>query len=45
MFRAPFYPVDQARELVADVDRRMAELPGLEGLALMQDYFGGAGLI
>lgn len=45
LFRALFYPVDQAREMVADVDQRIADLPGLEGLGLMQGYFRRAGLV
>jgi hypothetical protein len=32
-------------DLVADVDGRIAELPGFAGLGLMQSYFRRAGLV
>lgn len=45
LFRILFYPRDSARQLVHGIDTKLASLPGLEGLALMQGYFTGAGLI
>jgi hypothetical protein len=45
LFRVLFYPRDDARETVRRIDEKMASLPGLGGIALMQRYFGRAGLV
>jgi hypothetical protein len=45
LFRILFYPRDQAAQIVRDIDGKIATLPGLEELSLMQRYFARAGLV
>lgn len=45
LFRMLFYPREEARGVVQDIDRRVARLPGLGGLRPMEDYFVRAGAI
>jgi hypothetical protein len=45
LFRVLFYPRSEARALVQGVDDKLASLPGLKGLQLMQQYFERAGVI
>ena len=45
LFRFLFYPRPEARQLVQSIDDKLASLPGLEGLTLMQGYFERAGLV
>jgi hypothetical protein len=45
LFRILFYPRPKAQQLVRSIDEKLASLPGLQGLALMQGYFARAGLV
>jgi hypothetical protein len=45
LFRVLFYPRVDAAEVVHSIDAKIASLPGLSGMSLMQDYFERAGLI
>lgn len=45
LFRILFYPRSHATEVIQGIDTKIATLPGLAGLSLMDDYFGGAGLV
>lgn len=45
LFRALFYPRADAAALMQSIDAKIAELPGLEELSLMQRYFSRAQLI
>jgi hypothetical protein len=45
LFRVLFYPRADAAALVRSIDDKIATLPGLQGLSLMQGYFQRAGLI
>lgn len=44
-FTTLFHPADHAGEVMAQIDRKMADLPGLEGMTLMQSYFAKHGLV
>jgi hypothetical protein len=45
LFEVLFHPAAHAGEVMREIDEKMASLPGLEGLTLMQGYFGKHGLI
>src|SRR5262245_35825075 len=45
LFTSIFYPVENARRVVREVDSRISMLPGLGGLRLMEPYFQKVGLI
>lgn len=45
LFRVLFYPRDDAREVIRGIDAKLASLPGLGELTLMQGYFTRAGLV
>ena len=45
LFQTLFFPRHEALETVRAIDAKIASLPGLEGLTLMQSYFERAGLV
>lgn len=45
LFRVLFYPREDARAVVQEIDRRVERLPGLSGLRLMEGYFSRAGAL
>ncbi|HEX5659797.1 MAG TPA: hypothetical protein VFX59_21530 [Polyangiales bacterium] len=45
LFQVLFHPAPHAGEVMREIDEKMASLPGMEGLALMQGYFSKHGLI
>ncbi len=45
LFEVLFHPAQHAGKVMREIDQKMASLPGLEGLDLMQGYFRKHGLI
>ena len=45
LFTTIFYPIENARNLVREIDGKIGTLPGLEGIRLMEPFFTKAGAI